>query len=284
MKILERKGYVKHRAEGRAFVYDGRRPRRRRANRALARDAALLRRLAASARAEPDRRRSPHRSRARRARSARSSARRTKADGRAAARRPQRALARRRADRAGRARAPLGAAPQRHDRVRRVERRVRVVALLPALDLALARPRRADRSSRRARRSRFGSAPAPASPRPFRLHAIAAADAPVRPRRGDRPTAASTASRAGSLRVGGLATPFAHAWGIALFRVGIVAALLLLRLGRAYATLAPMKRHATPLADPPVLGRPQRAGHRRRARSRRPTHVTSRARSVSGGR
>jgi beta-lactamase regulating signal transducer with metallopeptidase domain len=67
-------------------------------------------------------------------------------------------------------------------------------------------------------------------------------------------------------RLGGAVTAFVRAWGIAIAGAwALIAALLLLRLGRAYAAIASMKRDATPLDDPAVLARLRAAGHRRRA-------------------
>ena len=138
-----------------------------------------------------------------------------------------------------------------------------VVALLPALDLAVARPQIAPL----ARTAAPVTAPARA------LHAVRAAAttsattisatssaaAPV-------PVALSERVRAGAMRLGGAATAFARAWGLALLSVwALVAGVLLVRLGRGYAAVGRMKREATPLEDPLVLARLRAAGHRRRA-------------------
>lgn len=147
-----------------------------------------------------------------------------------------------------------------------------VVALLPGLDLALARPAVAPPAV-------TATAVAPAAP-------TAATDAtvvrdggvvrsttagPARASASLAQTSAPGASiaervRDGSMRVGGAATAFARGWGIALVSVwALVAGTLLLRLARGYAAVARMKRAATPLDDPQVLARLRAAGHRRRA-------------------
>ena len=153
-----------------------------------------------------------------------------------------------------------------------------VVALLPALDLALARP--------------AISAPAPAlvpggpvatnanvatlggravvATKTASVPFVATPSAPA-PHRAQDAVAAMRASiaervRESAMRVGGAATAFARVWGIAVFGAwALVACTLLLRLARGYAAVARMKREATPLDDPLVLARLRDAGHRRRA-------------------
>jgi len=154
-----------------------------------------------------------------------------------------------------------------------------VVALLPAIDIALARPA-----------SVRTPAPAPES------IALAAAEpaaavravraAPVRPsvsdpvQLADRPyrvaSAAAPVPAGDSLAVqfGGIATAFAHAWGIVLLVAwALVAGVLLLRLTLAYAAVGRMKRAATPLGDPVIEARLRAAGHRRRATVARSARV-----------
>ncbi|HWT06552.1 MAG TPA: M56 family metallopeptidase, partial [Xanthomonadales bacterium] len=137
-----------------------------------------------------------------------------------------------------------------------------VVALLPAIDLALARPAVAP------------LAPSVASARPRntaavpRLATVVPATAPQRATDVIGPMRAAVGERVrdGSMRVGSAATAFARMWGIALFCAwALVAGALLLRLARGYAAVARMKRAATPLDDPLVLARLRGAGHRRRA-------------------
>jgi beta-lactamase regulating signal transducer with metallopeptidase domain len=72
--------------------------------------------------------------------------------------------------------------------------------------------------------------------------------------------------RAGSMLLGGAATAFARAWGLALLCAwAFVAATLLLRLTRGYVAVMRLKRVAVPLDEPIVLARLHAAGHRRRA-------------------
>ena len=76
------------------------------------------------------------------------------------------------------------------------------------------------------------------------------------------------------MQVGGAATAFARAWGIALFALwALVAGALLLRLAAAYAAIGRMKRDATPIDDPLILNRLRAAGHRRRATVAQSEHV-----------
>ena len=142
-----------------------------------------------------------------------------------------------------------------------------VVALLPAIDLALARPAIApaapavapgDALGPRARTRTIGVPAAIAAPAP----------APLRAKDDIGPYRASLGERVRetSLRVGGAVTAFARMWGIALLCVwALVAGALLLRLARGYAAVARMKHEATPLDDPLVLARLRDAGHRRHA-------------------
>jgi beta-lactamase regulating signal transducer with metallopeptidase domain len=171
-----------------------------------------------------------------------------------------------------------------------------VVALLPALDLALARPAVAPlttaappavapaavaaAASAAATGARAGGGPQRTMVRTARVSApdvtapgvtgasaaIAAVSqapqdviAPIR-------TVIAERVRELSMRVGSAATAFARGWGIALFSVwALVAGTLLVRLARGYAAVARMKRDATPLDDPRVLALLRSAGHRRRA-------------------
>ena len=152
-----------------------------------------------------------------------------------------------------------------------------VVAVLPVLDLALARP---------------ATAPPPAPARSDSIVALVTSDVTrtadattarvashvrsdtvalplaLEPQ-DNRPNAArAVAERAGTLAVqlGGLATGFSHAWGPLLVAAwSLVAGTLLLRLALAYAAVARVKRTATPLDDPTIAARLRAAGHRRRA-------------------
>ncbi len=154
-----------------------------------------------------------------------------------------------------------------------------VVALLPALDLALARPAisapapvvvRAGSVAPNANvavlRGRAVVAPVTASA-PF----VAAPNAGPAPRGAQDAVASMHASiaehvRESAMRAGSAASAFARVWGIALFGAwALVAGTLLLRLARGYAAVARMKREATPLDDPLVLARLRDAGHCRRA-------------------
>src|SRR5665213_2986654 len=263
MKILERKGYVEHRAEGRAFVYHS----------------VVDRESAARAGAEPHPRRPAQRRRARRAAAHdRTRERRKLMDAlliavfnalwQGAALIALVALA-------------LRAGLRRNATTACVVWSITfaVVALLPAIDIALARPA-----------SVRTPAPAPES------IALAAAEpaaavravraAPVRPsvsdpvQLADRPyrvaSAAAPVPAGDSLAVqfGGIATAFAHAWGIVLLVAwALVAGVLLLRLTLAYAAVGRMKRAATPLGDPVIEARLRAAGHRRRATVARSARV-----------
>ncbi|HEY0382745.1 MAG TPA: M56 family metallopeptidase [Candidatus Elarobacter sp.] len=154
-----------------------------------------------------------------------------------------------------------------------------VVAVLPALDLALARPATlpvtelvrdraktagtADaRMTTAARSAALRTSPAPAAA------ARIATDSPQRANGSIALVRTAIAERAQAIvmRLGGAATAFARAWGVALLSAwALVAGALLLRLGRGYAAISRMKRDATPLDDPLVLARLHAAGHRRRA-------------------
>ena len=155
-----------------------------------------------------------------------------------------------------------------------------VVALLPAVDLALARPAAVQPAQAQAAAARAAAAQADA----FALHtavessaatravldASTVADAQPQTRAVALPApfGAAVLGRVGTetTRLGGVATTFVRTWGTALAGTwALVAALLLLRLGRAYAAIGAMKRNATPLDDPAVLARLRGAGHRRRA-------------------
>ncbi|HEV2739740.1 MAG TPA: M56 family metallopeptidase [Candidatus Elarobacter sp.] len=135
-----------------------------------------------------------------------------------------------------------------------------VVALLPAIDLALARPAVAPPAV-----TARGDGFVPSTTRTTAPVALGA----VSPRRVSTPALRASIGarvRESSMRVGGAATAFARVWGIALFSAwALVAGALLLRLARGYAAVARMKREAAPLDDPLVLARLRDAGHRRRA-------------------
>jgi len=143
-----------------------------------------------------------------------------------------------------------------------------VVALLPALDLALARPAVAPPAATAAR---AGGVVAIASVEPVRIPVSAARGTKAAPQRaqdviGPIRVSIGERVRASSMRVGSVATAFARVWGIALLAAwALVAGALLLRLARGYAAVARMKREATPLDDARVLARLRNAGHRRRA-------------------
>jgi beta-lactamase regulating signal transducer with metallopeptidase domain len=151
-----------------------------------------------------------------------------------------------------------------------------VVALLPALDLALARPPAAARVVHDTAFAQPAPVRRPANEHPsyFPLSAapVLAADATFT--RAPHPSVtvaswpASLAQRADdvAMRLGGVATAFVRSWGIVLVGAwALVAGTLLLRLARAYAAVARMKRDATMIDDPRILGRLRAAGHRRRA-------------------
>lgn len=143
-----------------------------------------------------------------------------------------------------------------------------VVALLPALDLALARPATARPAPARPVPAAALAAPLPESPL---AAAVAFVPAPApEPARIDVVAAAGASFaeriRDGALRLGGTVTAFARVWGIVLLGGwAVVAGALLLRLARGYGAVARMKRDAVPLDDPVVLARLRAAGHRRRA-------------------
>jgi len=160
-----------------------------------------------------------------------------------------------------------------------------VVALLPALDLALARPAgpvAAPSSNARARGADFApvrgaaresrSAYEPSSHFPLAAAPALAAGATFT--RAAQPADALAAwrtafvQRAGdaAMLLGGTATAVAHGWGIAIVAAwGLVAGGLLLRLAASYAAVARMKRDATPIEDSVIANRLRAAGHRRRA-------------------
>ncbi|HTD38313.1 MAG TPA: M56 family metallopeptidase [Candidatus Limnocylindrales bacterium] len=148
-----------------------------------------------------------------------------------------------------------------------------LVAVLPLIDLALAHPHPAPvAQARETYRIRIADdAPAAAA---ARVRAARAATA-TRPSAASMdvgflqgPREISLAQRFDEIatRAGGLATAFAHSWGIALVGLWmLVAGVLLLRLIAAYAAVARMKRGATPIDDAVVTARLRAAGHRRRA-------------------
>ena len=156
-----------------------------------------------------------------------------------------------------------------------------VVALLPALDLALARPAVAPPTVTAT--AAVPTATTDATDATVVRHRDVVRSTTVGPARASASRAQTSASAApgtvsairasiaervrdGSMRIGGAATAFARGWGIALVSVwALVAGTLLLRLARGYAAVARMKRAATPLDDPHVLARLRAAGHRRRA-------------------
>lgn len=166
-----------------------------------------------------------------------------------------------------------------------------VVALLPALDLALAHPPKSatapavrdavlaqsTRLARTAQNGRPQPALAAAYERqrayfPLSAAPVLATDTTItratQPVRDVASWPVSFAQRADDLatKVGGIATGFVRSWGIAIVAFwALVAGGLLLRLARAYAAVARMKRDATPIDDPRILGRLRAAGHRRRA-------------------
>ena len=174
-----------------------------------------------------------------------------------------------------------------------------VVALLPALDLALAQPAK-PHAAQNAFAQRTARQPRPAHDRaaadetqrayfPLSAAPVLATDATItRGPQAARVVASwpvSLAERADDLatQLGGVATAFVRSWGIAIVAAwALVAGGLLLRLARAYAAVARMKRDARPIDDPLILGRLRAAGHRRRATVAYSPPSRSRARSVSG--
>ncbi|HEV3089790.1 MAG TPA: M56 family metallopeptidase [Candidatus Elarobacter sp.] len=176
-----------------------------------------------------------------------------------------------------------------------------VVALLPALDFALARPAvvpavspfeeqvsvrvagatprgattqvdpMTATSARGPRAASSAEAPYAASavaPRPSRAAAMLE-------RARDVVAAGVLQIGVAGLLVGETATALARSFGFAIVCAwALVAAFLLLRLARSYAAIAAMKRDATPLDDPAVLARLRAAGHRRRAGVACSPHVT----------
>lgn len=166
-----------------------------------------------------------------------------------------------------------------------------VVALLPAIDLALARPANVapaaltgtsavTTSAGTAFRAVRGATVVAAAPAaradaalrnsaPLDVSAVETDDVAL-PALSPPAGAAIAALRGGvgdgAVRLGGVATAFVRVWGIVLVAAwALVAGALLLRLAAAYAAVARMKRGATPLDDPLILGRLRAAGHRRRA-------------------
>ncbi|MEO7038970.1 MAG: M56 family metallopeptidase, partial [Candidatus Elarobacter sp.] len=144
-----------------------------------------------------------------------------------------------------------------------------IVALLPVLDFALARPA--------APVSATFALPAPASVRrapASGAQAVRATHSAVVPKMAagtlampPRHDALGVMLGATAVRLGGVATAFARSWGIGL--VGVWAAIagsLLVRLALAYVALARLKRDAVTLDDPLLTAVLRRAGHRRRAR------------------
>ena len=137
-----------------------------------------------------------------------------------------------------------------------------VVALLPALDLALARPALAPAASTAATSVAHTATTVP------RAATVAVVPWPQRTPVITEPLRAAIGERVRelSMRAGGAATAFARVWGFALAGAwALVAGALLLRLACGYAGVARMKREATPLDVPLVLARLHAAGHRRRA-------------------
>jgi Zn-dependent protease with chaperone function len=146
-----------------------------------------------------------------------------------------------------------------------------VVALLPAIDLAVAHVWVAGPSSPRAEFTVRVAEPAPpptaASARV--VHVSYAAADPVGPAvlvAAPRTPSWSQRWRDAALRLGGAATAFARAWGVFVLAAwATVAGALVLRLARGYVAIARMKRDATLLDDPAMRARLRAAGHRRHA-------------------
>ena len=158
-----------------------------------------------------------------------------------------------------------------------------VVALLPAIDFALARPAGAAAPAIEQISLRI-AAPAPAPRRAPARSVVPRAEtlvvryapAPAAPRAPFAALREAVAAQLGSaaVRLGALASTFARAWGIVV--VGgwaLVAGALLLRLVLAYAAVGRMKRAAAPLDQPLVIARLRAAGHRRRATVARSAQV-----------
>jgi beta-lactamase regulating signal transducer with metallopeptidase domain len=146
-----------------------------------------------------------------------------------------------------------------------------VVALLPALDLALARPAVAPVlapvvAQPIVRGDARTTTTARTTPSTMTTTNAVPADVPVSAAPVASGMAVGEVVRAGAVRLGGAATVFARVWGLALLCAwALVAGALLVRLARGYAAVARMKREATPLDDPVVLARLRAAGHRRGA-------------------
>ncbi len=144
-----------------------------------------------------------------------------------------------------------------------------VVALLPVIDLALARPGVSAGSSPGVyyRQPVTTRVPAEATAAFVVVDGPAAAPRVPEPLLADLPgPSLSDRWHDTALAIGAAATAFARSWGIFVLGAwAVVAGALVLRLARGYAAIARMKRGATPLADPAVLARLRAAGHRRHA-------------------
>jgi bla regulator protein blaR1 len=146
-----------------------------------------------------------------------------------------------------------------------------VVALLPAIDLAVAHAWVAGPSNPRAEFAvRVAEPAAPRTAASVRVVHVSYADAdPVGPEvlvAAPRTPSWSQRWRDAALRLGGAATAFARAWGIFVLGAwATVAGALVLRLARGYVAIARMKRDATLLDDPAMRARLRAAGHHRHA-------------------
>ncbi|HEY0614610.1 MAG TPA: M56 family metallopeptidase, partial [Candidatus Elarobacter sp.] len=132
-----------------------------------------------------------------------------------------------------------------------------VVALLPAIDLAIPRPPAKAPVHAAARAAQ----PLPAG----RAVPIGRVDARSVAAPAPEP-APGLAERADELatRAGGVATGFVRTWGLGLVALwALIAGTLLVRLVRGYAAIASLKRGATPVGDPRLTARLRAAGHRR---------------------
>ncbi|MBV8298337.1 MAG: M56 family metallopeptidase [Candidatus Eremiobacteraeota bacterium] len=153
-----------------------------------------------------------------------------------------------------------------------------VVALLPAIDLALARPTVVPAvvpAKDAVAGLRVAEPATPFAPAHVRTAAATFARAAHRTAGGAAVAAPAAELAFESVRarmtstllgIGEAATAFARSWGLVMTGVwALVAGLLLLRLARSYAAIGAMKRGATPLDEPAVLARLRAAGHRRSA-------------------
>src|SRR5665213_1536920 len=146
-----------------------------------------------------------------------------------------------------------------------------VVALLPAIDIALARPASVRTPAPAPESIALAAAEPAAAVRPSVSDPVQLADRPYRVASAAAPVPAGDSL---AVQFGGIATAFAHAWGIVLLVAwALVAGVLLLRLTLAYAAVGRMKRAATPLGDPVIEARLRAAGHRRRATVARSARV-----------